>query len=138
MSTVPSTNRLHPERTPAPSACEALPGVSPRPSSSEIAQRRKQADVGLEATLLIRLRAGDQAALGELYDRTATLALALALDIVRDEGEAENVVHDAFVTVWREANHFSGGHSGLIGWLLELVHAAASQGQQFGVNEGHI
>jgi RNA polymerase sigma-70 factor, ECF subfamily len=56
-----------------------------------------------DARLADRIRAGDAEALGEHYDRYAGAGLAVALRVVGDRGEAEDVVHNAFVTVWVEA-----------------------------------
>ena len=49
---------------------------------------------------------GDDTALAELYDRYAAMALGLALKIVRDPVEAEDVVHDAFVAVVERADQY--------------------------------
>jgi len=51
-----------------------------------------------------RLRARDEGALGELYDILAPWVLGLAFRILRDEDEAEEVVGDVFVQVWRHVD----------------------------------
>ena len=56
--------------------------------------------------LLRRLAAGDQKALGEFYDLFASLANGLALRILRDTADAEDVVQEAFVQVWRQAGRY--------------------------------
>ena len=48
-----------------------------------------------------RLKAGDERALGELFDVVTPWILGLAFRILQDEDEAEEVVGDVFVQVWR-------------------------------------
>jgi len=72
-----------------------------------------------------RIRSGDLAALGELYDRYASEALALALRIVADRSEAEDVVHDAFVAFWRAIERFDPSRGSVRPWLMTLVRNRA-------------
>lgn len=72
-----------------------------------------------------RIRSGDLSALGELYDRYASEALALALRIVADRSEAEDVVHDAFVAFWRAIDRYDPRRGGVRPWLMTLVRNRA-------------
>ena len=78
-----------------------------------------------DARLAQRIRAGDTAALGELYDRYASIALGTALRVVGDRGEAEDVVHDAFVAVWRKIDRFDADRGSLRAWLMTVVRNRA-------------
>jgi RNA polymerase sigma-70 factor (ECF subfamily) len=78
-----------------------------------------------DAALLAAVAGGDQAALGELYDRYAAFALGLANQIVRDRGVAEEVVQDAFVAAWRRASTFQPERGEARSWLLSIVHHRA-------------
>ena len=78
-----------------------------------------------DARLAERIRAGQAEALGELYDRYAGTALAVALRVVADRTEAEDVVHDAFVAVWRKIDRFDAGRGSLRAWLLTVVRNRA-------------
>jgi RNA polymerase sigma-70 factor (ECF subfamily) len=71
------------------------------------------------------LAAGDQAALGRLYDRYGGRALGLALRIVGDRGLAEEIVQDAFVSVWRRAATYRPERGEPCSWLLSIVHHRA-------------
>lgn len=85
--------------------------------------------VALEAPdsqLAVRIRAGQIDAVAELYDRHALLAMTAALRIVGDRQIAEDVVHGAFVRVWREIGRFDRRRGTLRRWLLALVHEHAS------------
>ena len=74
-----------------------------------------------EALLAQRIRTGDREALGELYDQYASVALAVALRIVADRGQAEDLVHDAFVTVWEKIDRYDTARGSLRSWVLTIV-----------------
>jgi RNA polymerase sigma-70 factor (ECF subfamily) len=74
-----------------------------------------------DAELLRRIGEGDTLAVAELYDRHAGLLLALALRIVRDRAEAEDVLHDAFVLVGERASQYVPERGAVGAWLVTLV-----------------
>lgn len=75
--------------------------------------------------LLERVAAGDETALGALFDRYGRVAYGLALRILRDPALAEDAVQDAFLTAWRTAGAFRHERGSEHGWLLMLVHRRA-------------
>ncbi len=75
--------------------------------------------------LLARIHRGDEEAIAALYDRYGGLAYGLAYRIVNDRGTAEDVVQDAFMSVWRRAISFQGGRGSVRTWLLSIVHHRA-------------
>jgi RNA polymerase sigma factor (sigma-70 family) len=75
--------------------------------------------------LLIACAEGDEQALGSLYDRFGTVAYRLALRVVCDAALAEDVVQEAFLTVWRQAERFDRSHGSASTWILMLVHRRA-------------
>jgi RNA polymerase sigma-70 factor (ECF subfamily) len=78
-----------------------------------------------DASLAQRIRSGDREALGELYDRYASVALATALRVVADRDRAEDVVHDAFLAVWRKIDRFDPARGSMRAWLLTVVRNRA-------------
>jgi RNA polymerase sigma-70 factor (ECF subfamily) len=92
-------------------------------STPEDAQRgvATQSDRLADGDLLRRIGAGDVRAVGELYDRYAAVLLPLALRIVRDRAEAEDVVHDAFVAVSDRAGQYAPDRGTVAAWLVTLV-----------------
>jgi RNA polymerase sigma-70 factor (ECF subfamily) len=78
-----------------------------------------------DAVLARRIRSGDREAVGELYDRYAGIAMAVAIRVLRDRGAAEDVVHDAFVAVWQKIDRFDVAHGSLRSWLLTIVRNRA-------------
>ncbi len=78
----------------------------------------KEDDVGL----LERLRRNDRDAVAALYDAYGRLAFGLAYRIVGDAAEAEDVVQEAFLTIWRQADRLDAGRGSLRSYLLTIVH----------------
>lgn len=72
--------------------------------------------------LVDRVTAGDQSALGELYDRYSRPAFSLARRICVDEGFAEDVVQEVFLSFWRDPGRFNSERGAFSTWLLTLVH----------------
>ena len=75
----------------------------------------------LQRSLERRLKAGDEHALGELYDVVAPWILGLAFRILQDEDEAEEVVSDVFVQVWSHIDQHDGGRGPLVPWVLSIA-----------------
>ena len=67
------------------------------------------------------MAAGEADAVGDLYDRYACVLMPLALRILRDRAEAEDVLHDAFVAVADRANQYVPERGTVIAWLVTLV-----------------
>ena len=75
----------------------------------------------LDALAMRRICDGDDRAVGELYDRYSPIAVGLALKIVRDRDEAEDVVHDAFVAVVERADQYRPERGSVVAWLVTTV-----------------
>lgn len=78
-----------------------------------------------DAAVFDRVRQRDPSALDELYERYGRLAFALAYRIVHSPETAEDVVQDAFLTVWRRADRFQPERGLVRAWLLTLVRNRA-------------
>ena len=72
-----------------------------------------------------RMARGDQSALGELYDRHGQLIYSLALRVLRDQGDSQDVVQDVFVQAWREAGRFDVTRGNVVGWLVTVTRSRA-------------
>src|SRR5258707_6683347 len=71
------------------------------------------------------LNCGSQDALTGLFDRYHHLVFRIALRIVRDPGEAEEVVQIVFLDIFRTAANFDPRKGILKGWLLQFAHHGA-------------
>jgi RNA polymerase sigma-70 factor (ECF subfamily) len=74
------------------------------------------------ADLLKRSGRGDEAAFAQLYDATAARAYGLAVRVVRDPAQAEEVSQEAFLEIWRTASRFDATKGSAVSWILTLVH----------------
>ena len=79
----------------------------------------------LDASLMIEVAAGNQPSLAALYDRYASLMLALGLRIVGDRGAAEDLLHDVFVEVWQKAGDYDRSRGSVRAWLLLRMRSRA-------------
>jgi RNA polymerase sigma-70 factor (ECF subfamily) len=75
--------------------------------------------------LLRRSARGDEAAFAELYDASAARTYGLALRVVRDPAQAQEVTQEAYLEIWRTASRFDPGKGSAISWLLTIVHRKA-------------
>ena len=74
------------------------------------------------ASLMQRSSRGDEGAYAELYDATSARAYGLALRVVRNPAQAEEVVQEAYLDAWRTSSRFDPAKGTAIGWLLTIVH----------------
>src|SRR4051812_43928402 len=81
---------------------------------------RAQRDA-MDARAMRLICEGDDAGLAELYDRYSPIALGLALKIVRDQNEAEDVVHDAFIAIVERADQYRAERGSVVAWLVTTV-----------------
>lgn len=75
--------------------------------------------------LLAAITRREEGAIAALYDRYGGLAYGLAYRILGERGLAEDVVQDAFLSVWRRAISFQTGRGSVRTWLLSIVHHRA-------------
>jgi RNA polymerase sigma-70 factor (ECF subfamily) len=69
---------------------------------------------------------GDQAALRRVYDQTSAKLFGVCLRILKDRTEAEDVLQDVYVTVWRRAGSFDPSRGvSPITWLATLARNRA-------------
>src|SRR5690242_21826103 len=83
-----------------------------------------------DAALVAAMAAGDRGALAKLYDRHGGLLLGMALKIVRERREAEDLLHDVFLEAWRSAKDFDPKRGRVRTWLAIRMRSRALDHQK--------
>ena len=85
------------------------------------------ADEALHADLdlLERIAMRDASAVGQLYDRHARTLYSLVHHILRDSTEAEDVLQEVFLQVWRRARDFDESRGRAFTWLVTIARSRA-------------
>src|SRR4029453_5074642 len=73
------------------------------------------------AAALVRVPGGDRAALRLVYRETSAKLFGVCLGILKDRSEAEDVLQDVYVTVWRKAASFDPGRASPITWMVAIA-----------------
>jgi RNA polymerase sigma-70 factor, ECF subfamily len=107
---------------PARSPSQGVPSVEA--AAEELALPEAAALHNL-ATLVVAMRAGNERALEELYDATVGKLYALAMAILRNAEDAEEVVCETYSYAWANAARYDAGRGNVLGWLLMMCRSRA-------------
>jgi RNA polymerase sigma-70 factor (ECF subfamily) len=77
------------------------------------------------AGVLARVALGDRAAFSALYKSTSAHLLGVILRIQRDRGQAEDVLQEIFVSIWRAAQGFDAARAQPMTWLTSIARNRA-------------
>ena len=92
----------------------------------EPVQETRLSDNELELyNLILKIADDDQSSLNNFYDKTIKLVFSLAFRVVRDESEAEEVSHDVYMSVWKNAHKYDPKRSKPLTWLLVITRSKA-------------
>ncbi|MFI5165203.1 MAG: sigma-70 family RNA polymerase sigma factor [Thermoanaerobaculales bacterium] len=86
--------------------------------------------MGTLEQLMREVAAGDDGALGALYDSTSRRVFGLVLSILRDHHAAQEVTLDVYTRVWQQARRFDASRGSAEAWLLTLAHNQAIDRQR--------
>jgi len=75
--------------------------------------------------LIARIRAGEQDAMSELYDRYSSVVYGVALRVLQDTAAAEDVLQDIFLQLWRKPDAFDSSRGSLAAWLAVIARHRA-------------
>src|SRR5690349_13670261 len=89
----------------------ATPGASPRQAALK--------------PLIRRMADKDQTAASTLYDQSCETLYALALRIVLNAEDAEEILHDVYCRAWRNANSYDESRGSVMSWLVLMTRSIA-------------
>ncbi len=79
----------------------------------------------VEARLVEEIAGGSEQALGRLYDRYSRILYSLIVGVLRDPRDAEEVLQEVFLQVWRLADGFDPQRGNAYRWLVTLARSRA-------------
>ncbi|HJU07682.1 MAG TPA: sigma-70 family RNA polymerase sigma factor [Rhodanobacteraceae bacterium] len=75
--------------------------------------------------LLRAIASGERDAFARLYRRTSAKLFGICLTMLRDRGEAEDVLQDIYTSVWRRARDYDATRASAMTWLITLARNRA-------------
>lgn len=91
------------------------------PEATNLSDPRREED----ARLVQRMAQGDKQAFALVYDRFSRPLYSTAIRVLNDPAEAEDIVHDVFITLWEKAATFESARGTAFGWAVTLVRNRA-------------
>src|SRR5689334_11143545 len=103
-------------------AMQATSASASRPAGELLTGQVSAADL---APLITAMRGGSEEALEALYAATVGKLYALAMAVLRNVADAEEVVCDTYSWAWANAARFEPERANALGWLLMLCRSRA-------------
>jgi RNA polymerase sigma-70 factor (ECF subfamily) len=104
---------------PAEDQVVRFPGVNnPRESHDTIEARE-------DTRLLLAIAEADQRSLATLYRRRNVLLYSLVFRMLSNEMEAQEVIQDTFIQIWRRSREFEPGRSPPLSWMIMIARGLA-------------
>jgi RNA polymerase sigma-70 factor, ECF subfamily len=99
-------------------------------SFNEISERETVSEVSAipsinDEFLLDRVRVNDPKAMADVFDRYGSTVYSVALRILKDPGQAEDVMQEIFFQIWQNPNTFVQGRGSLGAWLAVVARNRA-------------
>ena len=96
------------------------PSAAPLRSSPERIEANAAAPHA-DGLLIGRVRAKDHRAMAEIFDQYATMVYSVALRVLKDPAQAEDVMQEIFLQVWNNPDRFAQGRGSLGAWLAVVA-----------------
>lgn len=75
--------------------------------------------------LLVRVQKGDRQAFSSLYDVTAAQVLGLAVHVLHDRAQADEIAQEVFLELWQQAQSFDPAKGTARAWIFRLTRQRA-------------
>lgn len=96
------------------------------PSKADVPSRASgEPDDAQLALLLIRVSTGDPDSLARLHELTVKPLHSIAYSVLLSKMDAEEIVCDAFLYVWRNANRYDAARGSVMAWLTVIARRRA-------------
>lgn len=82
-------------------------------------------DYRTDVELLRKIAGGDEQSVGKLYDKHSGLLFSIISRVVKDDGEAEDVLQDVFVRIWEKAELYNDSYGPPVVWMCRLTRNLA-------------
>jgi len=87
----------------------------------ESTDSKSASSASTDQELIERIKQQDTLALSLAYDRYAKLLYSIALQILQDQNEAQEVLQEAFLTLWQKTSLFQEQKGSLQSWLCTII-----------------
>src|SRR5882757_5766911 len=105
---------------------DSLPNSKSNPKPSGYRTSNSETATGSEDTeLLSRVGQGDENAMEDIFRRYGCAVYSVALRILHDTGQAEDVMQEIFLQLWRKPTAFVQGRGALGAWLVVVTRNRA-------------
>jgi RNA polymerase sigma-70 factor (ECF subfamily) len=83
------------------------------------------ADPTIAVHLIQQVANQDRDAFSQLYDRFSSLVFSLAMRMLRARSDAEDLLQEVFVQVWRQAQNYSAERGSPEAWIVNIARSRA-------------
>ena len=97
----------------------------------------RRATSSIDPVVLANVAKGDQQAFSQLYDHSSTLLYTLAFRILGNREEADELLQDVYLEVWRKVARYDVGRGTPIAWLITLTRSRAIDRLRARSTRGH-
>jgi len=106
-------------------------GTSSRTFSPRVLVAIDRLQSSSDEELMDQLRQGHQDALSVLFDRHYRLVFSIALKILHDHGEAEDLMQEVFLEVYRKIENFNPSKGSAKTWILQYAYHRSLNRQKY-------
>jgi len=97
----------------------------PPPESGKVSKARRAEITARDRGLLAAIVERRSEALSELYDHYSGMLMALANRVLNDLADSEEVLQEAFLQVWNQAERYDSKRSSVSTWLVLITRSRA-------------
>jgi len=103
-----------------------LPALSTKATEQQPSARPiVEPDLASDDQLMSRLRLGEQEAIAELFKRHSSAIYRLGKRMLRDSGEADDLVQEVFLYVYRKSGLFDASKGPARSWIFQIAYTQA-------------